>query len=157
MRRTASKNPNETGKNRRYVMARILILQEAPAPLQALRKSLGSHHELIFAASSSEATNILQSTQVDLIISRVHLERSSVFEFIKTVKENTQLSDIPFICFCGKRTEAAKTLDHVLAKAAEVMGADKYLVLDHFCADQDCDLDRLRTEIEGCLSKTPDT
>lgn len=132
-------------------MAQILILQDAPAPLQALRKSLGLHHDLIFAASSSEAMNVLQSRRVDLIISRVHLEQNSVFEFIKMVKENTQLSNIPFICFCGRRTEVAKTLDHVLAKAAETMGVDRYLVLDHFCAEQDCDFDKLRAEIEDCL------
>jgi len=127
-------------------------MQEMPGPLQALRKSLETHHCLFFAKSIDEALSILETNQIDLIISRVHLERASVFEFIKAVKQNPLLSSIPFVCFCGKRTEIAKLLDETLAKAAHMTGADRYLILEQFCSENDCcDFDRLRREIESCI------
>ncbi|MBS1997568.1 MAG: hypothetical protein JSS86_14705 [Cyanobacteria bacterium SZAS LIN-2] len=135
-------------------MAQILILQEAPGPLQALRKSLGLRHDLSFATTTNCALEILQNRQVDLIVARVHLEHGSLFEFIKTVKGDPQLCDVPFICFCGIRTLRAKSLDSCLAKVATVLGADKYIILDHFCEAEKCDFERLATEIEDCLPRT---
>jgi CheY-like chemotaxis protein len=132
-------------------MARILILQELPGPFRALKTSLEPYHELIFVKNVDEALSVLTTQKIDMIISRVHLEEGSVFEFIRIVKENPQLANLPFICFCGKLSDTAKTLDHALAKAAETLGADKYVSLEHFCSDDDCDYDRLRGEIESCL------
>lgn len=135
-------------------MARILILQEQPGPHQALSKSLTPYHELIFVNDTCDALRVLQNTMIDLIISRVHLEHGSVFEFIHAIKQTPSISHIPLICFCGRLTQTARVLNDTLARSAVTMGANKYLSLSRFCANEDCDFDRLRQEIESVLSKT---
>ncbi len=136
-------------------MATILILQEVPGPLQALRNSLEGKHELIFSSSMTDALESLRKHKVNLIITRVHLEETNVFEFITKVKEDEHLASIPLICFCGKRTAIAKVLGPHLAETVRVFGADKYVDLNNFCSGEDtCDFDRLRQDIEDCLAAT---
>lgn len=132
-------------------MARILILEEAPGPLRALRKSLEGRHELEFAADPLSALSIVKHKKIDLIIARMHLEQSNVFEFIRAIKEDNRYKEIPLLCFCGKRSEMAKIMDETLAHATQVFGADKYISLDHFCIEDNCDFESLRREIEAVL------
>lgn len=134
-------------------MATILILQEAPGPLKALQNSLGLWHELLFAHNSNAAMSVLGENEVDLIIARVHLEKTNVFDFIRMVKSNPSSTHIPIICFCGRRTEISRLLDHSLAEAVHVFGAEKYITLDHFCTEDRCDFDDLRREIEEVLNE----
>lgn len=133
-------------------MAKILILQEEPGALQALRKSLQPHHDLLFAKNVGKATEILATQDIALIVSMVHLEETSMFDFLKSIKQDEKLCRIPFICFCGKRTPIAEELNAVLKKSAELLGADKYLNLEHFCSGEHCDYNKLRNEIESCLT-----
>jgi CheY-like chemotaxis protein len=132
-------------------MGRILILEEAPGPMQALRKSLQGAHELQFAADPLSAIAVLEHEKIDLIIARVHLEQSNIFEFIRAVKEDNRYKEIPLLCFCGKRSKIARIMDENLAHATELFGADKYISLDHFCMGDSCDFDSLRREIEVVL------
>ena len=130
---------------------RILILQESPGPAKALQQSLGSRHELLFVHNEPEAMEVLASQKVDLIIARVHLEKSNVFDFLKEVKGTERYRRIPFICFCGRRTNSARALDSILSRSSKVLGADKYINVEDFCCGERCDYDKLRIAIESCL------
>jgi len=133
-------------------MTNILILQDQPDPMEALRKSLEATNELYFVKGPNEAIAILEQGSVNLIIARVHLDSGNIFEFIRQVKENSRFKELPLICFCGKRTEVAKALCPNLSHATEVFGADKYICLDQFCVEGRCDFERLRNEIETVIS-----
>jgi PleD family two-component response regulator len=133
-------------------MAIILILQEGPGPLEALRKSLQEAHDLHFVSDLESAMSVLEHEKVNLIISRVHLEQGNVFDFIRHIKTDSRYKHLPLLCFCGKRTELAKTMDRSLAKAVRVFGADGYICLDHFCSGDSCDFEGLRREIESVLA-----
>jgi CheY-like chemotaxis protein len=133
-------------------MANILILQEHAGSMQALRKSLGEHHRLHFVSDVPAAMKFLNNSQIDLIIARVHLEEGNVFEFIRAIKENIKLKNIPLVCFCGSRSEIAHTIDHTLARVSAVFGVDRYISLDRYCVEDDCDFIALRQEIESVLT-----
>ena len=135
-------------------MANILILQEASGRYQAIRKSLQDNHTLLFAENSQDALALLDEQPIDLIISRVHLERSNVFEFIRAVKMNPKHKNIRFVCFSATRSQLAKVLDATLAHATAVMGADQYLSLDQFCVDGVCNYQAIRNTIETLLKTT---
>lgn len=132
-------------------MARILILQEEPSPFFALRKSLESEHQLIMVSTVEKAMDILNSEWIDLIISRVHLAKDSLFDFLNRVKEDRHLQHIPFICFCGKLSQHALMLDPVMAKVGLMRGAEKYISLQEYCCDDSCDFEALERAIEECL------
>ena len=129
----------------------ILILQEYNAPARALQRSLAARHDLVFADNTDKALQVLASGSVDLIIARVHLERSNVFDFLKKVKSTKQYQHIPFICFCGRRTNSARSLDPIISRSSKVLGADKYINVEDYCCGEQCDYDKLRVAIESCL------
>lgn len=131
--------------------ARILILQEEPGPAEALKESLGSRHQLLFANSHADAMRILAGQNIDLIIARVHLENTNVFDFLRIVKRDPQLHKIPFICFCGRHTHASKAFDPVLARSSEALGADKYISADDFLCGSHYDFEKMRGAVESCL------
>lgn len=135
--------------------ARILILQEEPGPARALQNSLGSRHELLFASSEADALRILAEQSVDLIIARVHLEKTNIFDFLKTVKKEPKFHDIPFICFCGRHTHASRVFDPVLARSSEALGADKYISADDFLCGSHYDFDKIRQAVESFLPEQP--
>ncbi|PWT95812.1 MAG: hypothetical protein C5B53_10870 [Candidatus Melainabacteria bacterium] len=134
---------------------KILILQEHVAPAKALQRSLAARHDLIFAQDTEEALRILASQSVDLIIARVHLEKSNVFDFLKKVKGTEQYQHIPFICFCGRRTSSARSLDPIISRSSQVLGADKYINVEDYCCGEQCDYDKLRIAVESCLPNLP--
>lgn len=130
----------------------ILILQDGMAPAKILQQSLGTRHGLVFANGEDEALRVLASRTVDLIIARVHLETSNVFDFLKKVKSTEQYQHIPFICYCGRRTSSARSLDPIVSKSSEVLGADKYINVEDYCCGEQCDYDKLRIAVESCVA-----
>jgi CheY-like chemotaxis protein len=134
--------------------ARILILQEQPGPAKALQESLGSRHKLVFAETPEQAMRILREGSIDLIIARVHLEKSNVFDFLKAVKHDAKFHSIPFVCFCGRRSATARALDPILARSSRALGADKYLSVEDFRCGLHYDFDKIREAVESCLPST---
>jgi PleD family two-component response regulator len=135
------------------VMARILILQEEPSPFSALRNSLERDHKVIIVSTVEKAMEMLNSQCIDLIISKVHLAKGSMFDFLNRVKHDEHLRDIPFICFCGKLSQQASMLDPTLAKVGLMIGAEKYISLQQYCSHDSCDFEALKRAIEGCLQE----
>jgi response regulator RpfG family c-di-GMP phosphodiesterase len=131
---------------------KILILQDEPGAFFALRKSLEGYHELLVVPRVESALSVLQSEHVDLIISRVHLESGSVFEFLENVKENPRFCQIPFVCFCGRVNKYTSRLDALMSKLSLMRGADKYISLEDYCCDGKCDYDALRLVIDELMS-----
>jgi PleD family two-component response regulator len=137
-------------------MAHIMILKERTTNMDALRNSLQPHHKLFFAADIATAMQVLQCQEIDLIVSAVHTENANVFEFIRSIRSDSYLFAIPLICFCGDETEMAAYLDRTLARAALLCGADKYVCVDQFGGASRCNLENLRTAVEGLLDHCAD-
>ncbi len=134
-------------------MARILILQENPSPFLALQNSLGSDPQLVIVSTVEKAIEILNSEWIDLIISRVHLAKDSIFDFLNRVKGDRCLRHIPFICFCGQLSKHSLLLDPLLTKVGLLSGAERYISLQEFCFEGSCDFESLKRAIEDCLRK----
>ncbi|HEY9871285.1 MAG TPA: hypothetical protein V6D08_19145 [Candidatus Obscuribacterales bacterium] len=132
-------------------MARILILQEEPAPGRVLRKSLQDHHELIFVRSAREGLEQAVRCDPDLIISTVHLQHDDLFAFLGAVRSDRRFDRIPFICFCASLSRWAEVGNAAVAQAGAALGADAYLPLQHFRQGEGFDIDAIRQAIESHL------
>jgi len=128
-------------------MAKICVLQEGPGDQLEIRLSLEGFHELIVVESARQIMD-LPARSVDLIISRVYLERGNVFAVLNDLKRSEQYRNVPFVCFSGLHTRVSRQLDPVLADASMRLGADGYIVLDNYCTGDRCDCVALRTAIE---------
>lgn len=133
-------------------MAKILILQEQPTEKAALKRSLETRHELIFVSREEDALFFLKEQSVDLVITRVHLKIGNVFSFLRSLKNDPQLSVTPVICFCGMRSKSASLQHDFLMKATRLYGAADYLALEHFCEGDDFNLDSICQSIERSLA-----
>lgn len=135
-------------------MARILVYQDSPAQRHVLKKCLELSHQIIFADSLSTAETLLEETSFDLIIIRVHLEKSDVFTVVRALRNNRLGSQLPIICFCGKRTVMARQLDPVLERATRAAGATGYLCVDKFCNGDELKQEALLDSIENFLDSS---
>lgn len=128
---------------------RILALDEPDriAELTFACKALG--HEVVPVLTIKEGMEFMdRQDHVDVIVSAVHLEHESVFDFLRLVKSSQDHKDVPFMLVCAEPTQLATFVNDVVAKSAKVLGAAKYLVMDTYNVHQ------LMKEINALL---PDT
>lgn len=87
---------------------------------------------------------------VDLIISAVHLEEESVFEFLNKVKAPQSVhKDVAFVMLCMEPNPLASVINKSTELAGKLMGADRYLYMPEF------DANRLIVEIADLLPPVP--
>ncbi|MBU6455530.1 MAG: response regulator [Cyanobacteria bacterium REEB67] len=103
-------------------------------------------HRVTIITSFSQAKKVLDEERCDLIISDVHLENGgNVFDFLRWVKDDFSICDIPFIFLSVEPSELAKYLSDGLRISARLLGAAKYISMDRF------DANRLADEISEFL------
>jgi len=108
-------------------------------------------HQVVPVYTIGEAMAFLDTKDhVDVIISAVHLEEESVFEFIKKVKAPESIhKDVPFVMLCMQPNPLAMVINKSTELAGKLMGADKYLYMPAF------DADRLMAEVKPLLPAVP--
>ncbi|MBX9723212.1 MAG: hypothetical protein K2X81_17545 [Candidatus Obscuribacterales bacterium] len=116
------------------MVSQILVLMENSDHFAAVRACTEkAGYSLLLVDSFAKATEILSHTSVDLIISDVHLQNGgSVFDFLKWVKSQDSIKDIPFALFSLEPNKLAKYLSHGIIAAGRQMGAAKYISMEHF-------------------------
>jgi CheY-like chemotaxis protein len=130
---------------------RILTLEnpENTEKLTEVCKEAG--HQVVPVHSISQAMAFLETKDhVDIIVAAAHLQNESVFEFLKRVKSvDSHLRAVPFLILCAEPGALGMLTSPAVEIAANVMGADRYLLMTDF------DAFRLIQEIEELLPPIP--
>jgi CheY-like chemotaxis protein len=117
---------------------RILTLEDAEniGKLKEACKSAG--HEVVPVLTIRQAMEFLDTKDhVDVIISATHLQSESVFDFLRRVKAADSVHrDVPFVMLCLEPGGLALMTSDVVESVAEIMGADHYILMPVFDADQ---------------------
>jgi PleD family two-component response regulator len=128
-------------------MAKILILQEMEQNIVNLKQALVPRgHKLLVAKRELQALELLKHENVDLIVSAVYLEQSDVFDFLKAVKHNSHLANVPVVFYCSAISTFARSVRNGLKIAAEACGVDLYITMETFNPEI------LAEQIEDCLA-----
>ncbi|CAN5489350.1 hypothetical protein BH10CYA1_BH10CYA1_23980 [soil metagenome] len=127
--------------------ARILVTMEHPEQATLISDSLEHYgHCVVKVATFHESMEVLRNSEVDLIISDVHLQNGgSVFDFLRWTKGDPHMQVIPFVCFSAEPPEIGKYLSDGVRTAARALGAARYITMEHF------DSTAFRQEIEWLL------
>jgi len=116
---------------------RILTLEnpENIAKLKDACKSAGQ--QVVPVQSITEAMVFLETKDhVDVIVAAAHLQNESVFEFLQQVKhEASHLKKVPFLMLCAEPGTLGLVTSPAVELVAELMGADKYLLMAEFDAN----------------------
>jgi two-component system, cell cycle response regulator len=122
---------------------RILVLDDTPYNLELKRDLLEPHgYQVATAASADEAWALAQQQVPDLILSDVGMQTGSGFDFIRRVKADERLRDVPFIFLSSTHWDSASM------EAGLRLGAARYLL-------RPLDPERLLEEITSCLRQQP--
>jgi CheY-like chemotaxis protein len=130
---------------------RILML-ENPENIEKLKECCRhAGHEVVPVRTIHEAMAFLDSKDhVDLIISAVHLQNESVLEFLTRVKSDDSMhKEVVFVMLCLDPGQIGSVTNDLNAQTGRMLGADKYLLMPIFAADQ------LMVEIAELLPKLP--
>ena len=107
-------------------------------------------HEVVAVTRISEAMHFLDTKDhVDVVVSAVHLEEESVFDFLRKMKQSPLHKDVPFMMLCSDPGEFALAVNRSVQTAAAVMGVDKYLTMPKY------DVNRLMKEIAAMIPERP--
>lgn len=130
---------------------RILALMNEAAHVDALRSECESRDfELRHMRTIEQAMNWLDTKDhMDVIVSDVHLQNESVFDFLKRIKSEEAHQWIQFVLVCTNPSELAKFVNSQVQQAAQMLGADKYIMMHDF------DPCRLLDELESSLPNSP--
>lgn len=122
--------------------ARVLALDDSPANLAVLSSTLEPFgYSLTIAQSVQRAIALARKLAPDLIVSDVHVGRESGYDFIRAVKADPRLSQIPFI-FLSSTVWSRED-----ERTGLSLGADKFLL-------RPVEPEALVRELEGCLQKS---
>lgn len=141
LRATGAPQPPPAGPRAAPGNVTVLVLDDSPFNLELKRDLLQPHGYVVVTADTpSQALRLAREHQPALILSDVGMSEGSGFDFIRAVKADPQLRDIPFIFLSSTHwNEASRTLGLQL-------GAFRYLL-------RPLEPAVLLTEIEACLPK----
>jgi CheY-like chemotaxis protein len=125
---------------------------ENPANVEKLKEACKeAGHQVVPAHTIAAAVAFLETKDhVDIIVAAAHLENESVFEFLKRVKSpSSHLKDVQFLMLCAEPGALGLLTSPAVEMAAELMGADQYLLMTEF------DAFTLMQEIEQLLPPIP--
>ncbi len=127
--------------------AQILVTMEHPKQMTLITDALQRFgHSVTKANTFHQSMEILRNSEIDLIISDVHLQNGgSVFDFLRWTKGDPHIITIPFVCFSSEPPEIGKYLSDGMRTAARALGAAKYITMENF------DATAFRQEIEWLL------
>lgn len=130
---------------------RILTLENAENIEKLKLACLQAGHEVVPMLTISHAMAFLETKDhVDCIVAAAHLHNESVFEFLQKVRgAESHLKDSPFVVLCADPGLLAKVTSPAVEAAANLMGADKYVLMNEF------DAHRLIDEITPLLPPIP--
>jgi CheY-like chemotaxis protein len=114
--------------------ARILLTMEYEEPREQVASCLERvGHTVIKVDTFHNAMEVLRTTDVDLIVSDVHLQNGgSVFDFLRWVKGDPHMRAIPFVCYSTEPVEVGKYLSDGVRTAARALGAARYITMQPF-------------------------
>lgn len=130
---------------------RILTLEDAENIEKLKIACRRAGHEVVPVTTIAQAMAFLETKDhVDVIVAAAHLQSESVFEFLKRVKgSDSHLKAVPFLMLCADPGILATVTSSAVEIAANLMGADKYVLMIEF------DADRLMEEIYPLLPAVP--
>ena len=130
---------------------RILAL-ENPDNIEKLKQACQrAGHQVVPCLTITEAMGFLETKDhVDVIVAAAHLENESVFHFLQRVKSSDSiLHKAHFFMLCADPGVLALVTSPSVELAANLMGADKYLLMPEF------DAEKLMAELEELFPAVP--
>ncbi len=116
----APESPDELEAEVDEQLPAVLIVEDNAALLSYEKNHLARHYRVFCADNGEQALQVLQSHEVDIIVSDVMMEPIDGFELCQRVKTDVTTSHIPFILL------TALTLDSAKVQGME-SGADSYI------------------------------
>lgn len=119
----ATQPPTAPAPPSQVAQALILVLDDTPMNLELKRSLLEPHgYEVMTAAAADEALQAARRRPPDLILSDVGMLEGSGFDFLRCVKEDESLRDIPFVFLSATYWEES------YRETGLRLGAARYLV-----------------------------
>lgn len=79
----------------------ILIIDDNPVNLRAMKVYLDAKFEVIPVKSGQDGLNVLKTRKIDLILLDIEMPVMSGFDFLKQLKDVRERSQVPVICVTG--------------------------------------------------------
>jgi two-component system cell cycle response regulator len=126
----------------RHAAAEILLLDDTPINLELERSLLLSHgYGVHHAYGVDQALKLARSAPPDLIIAEAGMTDDSAFEFLREIRSDLHLCEIPFIFVTSARADAA-------SRALGLrLGANRYLL-------RPLPAQRLLDEVAMCVAES---
>jgi CheY-like chemotaxis protein len=87
----------------------ILIVDDEPGNIEILSETLGDSYEILFAVSGKEALEIASRQIPDMIILDIIMPVMSGYEVLQSLKQHTQLNEIPVVFITPRHREDPET------------------------------------------------
>ncbi len=114
---------------------RILFLDSAENIEQLKAACKKGGYVVIGSTTIKEAwTFLVGKDHVDVIVCAAHLEEESMFQFLKTVRDNKKHGDVAFLILALEPGVAGARMDRSTERAGMLFGADGYLLMPVFDA-----------------------
>lgn len=116
---------------------KILALKDRPEYALALKDLIEPHgYEVLVVHTIEQAYETLHREAVNMIIIAVHLQDGNVFDFIRTVRadSNPTIKNLPLICLNLNPRLHARYLNDSLEVSAKALGADKFITMEPYDA-----------------------
>ena len=117
---------------------RILTLEDAENIDKLKEACKNAGHQVVPVLTIRQAMEFLDlKDHVDVIISATHLQHESVFDFLRRVKSADSVHrNVPFVMLCLEPGGLARMTSDVVESVAAIMGADHYILMPEFDADE---------------------
>ena len=117
----------------------ILVVEDTKDMQEFLVNNIGAEYHVLAADNGCQALKILEDKNVDIILSDLYMPEMDGFELLKQVRNNQQVSHIPFILLTAQDSMSTKI-------ASLEYGADAYI-------EKPFSLEHVRATINNLISR----
>jgi response regulator RpfG family c-di-GMP phosphodiesterase len=120
------------------MFGRALVIDDQPYHIESMQQSKSLMHDYLFVGDTRTALYVLYEYDInhslDVIVCNANLPNSDVFEFVRAVKHESHLNNIPLLCYCVTADLGVQNLQMV----AETLGADELIACNQFDGETVC-------------------
>ena len=99
---------------------RLLLVEDNTELLMLMKLLLSAKYKIYTASNGTEALNVIQTTEIDLIVSDIMMPEMDGWELTQKVKGDSEYSHLPIILLTARTQEEDK-------KKSLLLGADDYI------------------------------
>jgi CheY-like chemotaxis protein len=128
---------------------RIMLIDGPAGYMQQVKQECKNAGQEVVVVTTVEESRVFLATKdnVDVIVAEAFLEHDSIFELLKSIRQDPRHNDVPVLLMAAEPGAVGEQCLSSIRQVADILGAHRFIYMHKF------DMPRLMSEIRSALAE----